>query len=85
MLLCKERRKEAESLPRKSSGHILVLLTWEEGKRTGIRAAVIHCSSGSNNSEELMHFSVLTTLVLQVMNYRPFSSYDTLSNCVSSN
>lgn len=35
--------------------------------------------------KKLMHFSVLTTLVLQVMNYRPFSSYDTLSNCVSSN
>lgn len=56
-----------------------------EGGRSGIHAAVIRCSSGSKNSEELMHFSVLTTLVLQMMNYRSFCSYDTLSNCISSN
>lgn len=78
MLLCKGCRQEAESLQRKSSAPSLVLLTWKEEKRTGIHAAVIYCSSGSKNSEELMYFSVLTTLVLQVMNYRPFSSYDTL-------
>lgn len=57
----------------------------EGGRRTGVQAATIHCSSGSKNSEKLMHFSVLTTLVQQVMNYRSFCSYDTFSNCVSSN
>jgi len=43
-------------------------------------SSAIHYSSASNNSEKLMHFSVLITLVQHVMNYRSFCIYDTFSN-----
>lgn len=59
VLLCKGCTKDAESLQRKTSAHSPLPLTWEGGRRSGMHAAVIHCSSGS---KELMHFSVLTTL-----------------------
>lgn len=47
---CAKGEERSQSLQGKSSAHSLVLLTGKEGKRTGIYAAVIYCSSGSKSS-----------------------------------
>lgn len=71
MLLCKGCRKAAEPLQSTISAQSVLLLTPEVWDCT----AVIPCSRGSKSSEELMHFSVLTALVSQVMNSRSSCSH----------